>query len=96
MLRLLTAARAPRVRYAAASGSDVYRLNLDQGRFLAPLQTKSAAVNRLGVNPVRKLLPPLPAPPAARLPLLLLLGNEAQTPLLDGVCGNLYPPFLPV
>lgn len=40
-----------------AAGSEVYRLNLDQGRFLAPLQLSSAVtgVNAVNVNPAHGL-----------------------------------------
>lgn len=42
----------------AASGTDVYRLNLDQGRFVAPLQLRpeAQAANVVGLNPVHQLL----------------------------------------
>lgn len=46
----------------SASGSEVYRLNLDQGRFLNPLQLQSdgeaeiEGVNAIDINPVHQLL----------------------------------------
>ncbi|KAF1772837.1 Bestrophin/UPF0187 [Phytophthora cactorum] len=44
--------------YVAASGSDVYRINLDQGRFVAPLelQSQSSAANVVQLNPIHQLL----------------------------------------
>lgn len=42
--------------YVAASGSDVYRVNLDQGRFLAPLELSASAANVVRLNPVHQLL----------------------------------------
>ncbi|KAL4177351.1 hypothetical protein KRP22_002284 [Phytophthora ramorum] len=44
--------------YVAASGSDVYRLNLDQGRFGAPLelQSQASAANVVKMNPIHQLL----------------------------------------
>ncbi|RMX66217.1 hypothetical protein DD238_001255 [Peronospora effusa] len=44
--------------YVAASGSDVYRINLDQGRFVAPLelQSQSSAANVIQLNPVHQLI----------------------------------------
>ncbi|RLN92318.1 hypothetical protein BBJ28_00018456 [Nothophytophthora sp. Chile5] len=44
--------------YVGASGADVYRLNLDQGRFLAPLELRSAssAANVVQLNPIHQLL----------------------------------------
>ncbi|KAK9809324.1 hypothetical protein WJX73_004781 [Symbiochloris irregularis] len=38
------------------SSPEVYRLNLSEGRFLSPLQTKSPAVNACGLSPVHGLL----------------------------------------
>ncbi len=34
----------------------VYRLNLEQGRFLAPLEASTSGVNVMGVNPVHGLI----------------------------------------
>ncbi|CAH0516487.1 unnamed protein product [Peronospora belbahrii] len=44
--------------YVAASGSDVYRINLDQGRFVAPLELESpsSAANVLHLNPIHQLI----------------------------------------
>ncbi|CAI5730617.1 unnamed protein product [Hyaloperonospora brassicae] len=44
--------------YVAASGSQVYRINLDQGRFVAPLelQSQSSAANVVQLNPIHQLL----------------------------------------
>ncbi|TYZ61569.1 hypothetical protein PybrP1_010128 [[Pythium] brassicae (nom. inval.)] len=42
--------------YVAASGADVYRVNLDQGRFLAPLELSAPAANVVRLNPVHQLL----------------------------------------
>lgn len=48
--------------YVGASGPDVYRLNLDQGRFLNPLSLESdgegpiAGVNAVNINPAHQLL----------------------------------------
>ncbi|GMF12170.1 unnamed protein product [Phytophthora lilii] len=44
--------------YVAASGSDVYRINLDQGRFVAPLelQSQTNAANVVQLNPIHQLL----------------------------------------
>jgi ribosome biogenesis protein ENP2 len=44
--------------YVAASGSDVYRINLDQGRFVAPLELQSSdsAANVVKLNPIHQLL----------------------------------------
>ncbi|TDH73043.1 hypothetical protein CCR75_000012 [Bremia lactucae] len=44
--------------YVAASGSDIYRINLDQGRFVAPLelQTQFLAANVVDLNPIHQLL----------------------------------------
>ncbi|KUF97727.1 Peptide deformylase 2 [Phytophthora nicotianae] len=44
--------------YVAASGSDVYRINLDQGRFVAPLelQSQSSAANVVQLNPIHQLV----------------------------------------
>lgn len=39
-----------------ASGNEVYRLNLDQGRFLAPFELESEGVNALDVSPAHGLL----------------------------------------
>lgn len=38
-----------------ASGSDVYRLNLELGRFMTPLPTQLRGVNAVEVNPVHQL-----------------------------------------
>ncbi|KAI7845268.1 hypothetical protein COHA_001310 [Chlorella ohadii] len=40
----------------AASAPEVYRLNLAEGRFLAPLQSRSPAVNACGISPAHGLL----------------------------------------
>ncbi|KAK4324156.1 hypothetical protein Pmani_005159 [Petrolisthes manimaculis] len=42
--------------YIAASGSDIYRLNLNQGRFLNSLQTDSPGINKCAFNKVHYLL----------------------------------------
>ncbi|CEG45694.1 nucleolar protein [Plasmopara halstedii] len=44
--------------YVAASDTDVYRINLDQGRFMAPLelQSQSSAANVVQLNPIHQLL----------------------------------------
>ena len=42
--------------YVGASGSELYRLNLEQGRFLNPFQLDSEGVNHVSVNPVSGLL----------------------------------------
>jgi len=43
--------------YITASGTDVYRLNLEEGRFLAPLQTNlNGGVNVIAQNPVHQLM----------------------------------------
>ena len=40
----------------AASAPEVYRLNLSEGRFLAPLASRSPAVNACGISPSHGLL----------------------------------------
>lgn len=40
----------------AASSPELYRINLEQGRFLAPISTRSPAINVLGRSPVHGLL----------------------------------------
>jgi len=40
----------------AASSPEVYRLNLEQGRFLAPLATRSPGINVIGRSPVHGLI----------------------------------------
>ncbi|OQS06378.1 nucleolar protein 10 [Thraustotheca clavata] len=42
--------------YVGASDSEIYRVNLDQGQFLAGLQTDMNAVNVVKINPVHQLL----------------------------------------
>ncbi|KAG5654569.1 hypothetical protein H0H81_000094 [Sphagnurus paluster] len=47
--------------YFSASGSEIYRLNLDQGRFMTPLELKSEngdipGVNVIDINPAHQLL----------------------------------------
>ncbi|KAF2069004.1 hypothetical protein CYY_009680 [Polysphondylium violaceum] len=43
--------------YITASGTEVYRLNLEEGRFLAPLQTHlNGGVNVIAQNPVHQLM----------------------------------------
>jgi ribosome biogenesis protein ENP2 len=42
--------------YVGASGNEVYRLNIDQGRFLAPLELDSEGVNCMDINPAHGLL----------------------------------------
>ncbi|MCL4128651.1 UNVERIFIED_CONTAM: hypothetical protein GTU68_052403 [Idotea baltica] len=42
--------------YIGASGSEVYRLNLHQGKFLNSLQTDSPSINKCIFNPVHYLL----------------------------------------
>uniref|UniRef100_A0A060TIE1 ARAD1D37972p n=1 Tax=Blastobotrys adeninivorans TaxID=409370 RepID=A0A060TIE1_BLAAD len=54
--RALTYNHASCDLYVGASGNEVYRLNLDQGRFLAPFELDSEGVNCLGVNPAHGLL----------------------------------------
>jgi ribosome biogenesis protein ENP2 len=39
-----------------ASGSDIYRVNLEVGRFMTPLGSASPAVNKLCLNPNHGLL----------------------------------------
>jgi ribosome biogenesis protein ENP2 len=41
---------------AAASSPEVYRLNLEQGRFLSPLLTRSPGINVIGRSPVHGLI----------------------------------------
>lgn len=50
-------AYAPFTAELLVSGSapEVYRLNLSEGRFLAPLQTRSPAINACGVSPAHGL-----------------------------------------
>ena len=40
----------------ASSGPEIYRLNLDQGRFLAPFSTQCSAVNAVRLNPMHQML----------------------------------------
>jgi len=42
--------------YVAGSSSEVYRLNLDQGQFLAPLETSLSGINKIGINPVHQMI----------------------------------------
>ncbi|KAG0662297.1 Small ribosomal subunit biogenesis [Maudiozyma exigua] len=42
--------------YVGASGNELYRLNLEQGRFLNPLQLDSEGVNHVSVNSVSGLI----------------------------------------
>ncbi|KAF4322196.1 hypothetical protein G195_003523 [Phytophthora kernoviae 00238/432] len=44
--------------YVAASGHEVYRINLDQGRFVAPLelQSQDSAANVVQLNPIHQLV----------------------------------------
>eukprot|EP01133_Synstelium_polycarpum_P020049 gene20049-24040_t len=42
--------------YVGAGGNEVYRLNLEEGRFLAPLVTDLPAVNVVAQNPVHQLM----------------------------------------
>jgi len=42
--------------YFAGSGSDLYRLNLEQGRFLNPLQTEASGNNSIAINPEHNLV----------------------------------------
>lgn len=39
-----------------ASGNEVYRLNIDQGRFLAPFEVDGEGVNSVDINPMHGLL----------------------------------------
>lgn len=39
-----------------ASGSDIYRMNLDQGQFLAPFESQCPAINVLKINPCHRLM----------------------------------------
>ncbi|KAJ0410701.1 hypothetical protein ATCC90586_008286 [Pythium insidiosum] len=42
--------------FVAASASEVYRVNLDQGRFMQPLELNSPAANVVKLNPIHQLL----------------------------------------
>lgn len=42
--------------FVGASGNEVYRLNIDQGRFLAPFETENEGVNTLDISPAHGLL----------------------------------------
>lgn len=42
--------------FVCGAGPDVWRLNLEQGRFLAPLRSSSPGVNVCGISPVNSLL----------------------------------------
>ena len=42
--------------FVAASGTDVYRLSLEAGQFLAPLVTASPSINALDLSPLHHLL----------------------------------------
>lgn len=42
--------------YIAASASEVYRVNLDEGRFMAPLELSAPAANVVKLNPIHQLL----------------------------------------
>ena len=42
--------------YIACAGSEMYRLNLERGCFLSPLQTEGTCVNVCKINPVHQLL----------------------------------------
>jgi len=42
--------------YIVGSSSDAYRFNLEQGRFLAPLESGSPGINCAGVSPYHGLL----------------------------------------
>lgn len=42
--------------YVAGVSQEIYRLNLEQGRFLNPLTTNASAVNCCEINPVHQLL----------------------------------------
>ncbi|DAZ96285.1 TPA: hypothetical protein N0F65_008318 [Lagenidium giganteum] len=42
--------------YVAASSPEVYRVNLDQGRFYAPLEIAATAANVVRLNPIHQLL----------------------------------------
>lgn len=42
--------------YIGASGNELYRLNLEQGRFLTPFELDTEGVNHVSVNPVCGLL----------------------------------------
>ena len=42
--------------YVCGSSSEIYRINLDQGRFLAPFKTASPGANKLAVNPMHQLV----------------------------------------
>lgn len=55
--RALTYNHASCDLFVGASGNEVYRLNLDQGRFLAPIELQSdEGVNCLDINPAHGLL----------------------------------------
>ena len=42
--------------FVGASGDEVYRLNLETGQFMAPLQLDYEGCNKIGINPVHQLL----------------------------------------
>ncbi|ODN02846.1 Nucleolar protein 10 [Orchesella cincta] len=42
--------------YVAGATSEVYRLNLELGRFMTPLQTEASCINKCVVNPVHQLM----------------------------------------
>ncbi|GLD92715.1 hypothetical protein PINS_up001294 [Pythium insidiosum] len=42
--------------FVAASASEVYRVNLDQGRFMQPFELNSPAANVVKLNPIHQLL----------------------------------------
>ncbi|KAA8906868.1 hypothetical protein TRICI_005052 [Trichomonascus ciferrii] len=54
--RALTYNHATCDLFVGASGNEVYRLNIDQGRFLAPFELQSEGVNCLDINPAHGLL----------------------------------------
>ncbi|KAK2722714.1 hypothetical protein QYM36_003034, partial [Artemia franciscana] len=42
--------------FVVGSGPDIYRINLEQGRFLAPFTTDASELNALDINPLHQLL----------------------------------------
>jgi len=42
--------------YVVGTGSDVYRLNLEEGRFLSPFQTEASTINSVDINPAHQLI----------------------------------------
>lgn len=42
--------------FVVGASSEIYRLNLERGQFLAPFESGASAINKCGVNPVHQLL----------------------------------------